>query len=80
MDQNKLEKLREIEYTIQKTCILCCFSTFLSDEWGTCSCHKYEHVKHSGSVRLLSINKAGGCENFTLKRIHGLGKYDEFLK
>ena len=84
MDENKLEKLKEIEYNITKTCGICAYSSFRSagGDWGLCEKHIYEHMKHSKAVRYLSIYRGGICNGFRLnpKSMEQLGKYKEFLK
>jgi hypothetical protein len=84
MDANKLEKLREIDYHVPKTCGLCVHSSFPapSGEWGECNQFTYEHQKHTESRRYLSIYRGGTCKNFeqdpqALGRIH---RYAELVR
>jgi predicted GNAT family acetyltransferase len=81
MDKNKLTVLREIGYKISPTCSLCRHSSFPQNEWGTCSENLYEHAKHSGEPRQLSIHKSGVCPKFrpNLSLIEKLGKFSEFF-
>jgi len=81
MDKNKLTELRDIGYTIPKTCGLCVHGTFPNDDWGTCAAHTYNHLKHSDTKRHLSIVKSGACSKFELDEAQAarLGAYREFL-
>jgi hypothetical protein len=81
MDANKYKKLKEIGYIIQPSCLNCQHGIFSStDWWGTCSIHQYEHLKHSTSLRDLSIHKTGCCSKHEWKElsITTLGKFEEF--
>lgn len=65
MDANKLKKLKEINYEITPSCGMCKFSQFAGTiDFGTCSLHTYEHLKHSDSKRELSIYRYGSCHFF----------------
>jgi len=87
MDKNKLEKLRELKYSIRKCCGLCENSKFnfldCGNAWGICMIHRYEHLKHTEVVRELSINQFGHCDDFkwnnSIKNI-GLKDWIEFLE
>ena len=83
MDKNKLTELRSINYRIPHTCGLCVHGVFVgTSDWGGCAVQQYEHLKHTGPKRQLSIFKGGGCaEKFTLDeaRAAQLGAYREFL-
>jgi hypothetical protein len=63
MDTNAL---KEIGYVIEPCCKLCVHShfPFQATNWGTCSNHDYQHLKHSGPKRELSITKYGRCSKF----------------
>ena len=62
MDENKLKKLKEIDYTIQPCCAFCRYGQFTpSGNFGTCARFKYDHLKHTGADRQLSINRYGSC-------------------
>jgi len=79
MDENKLTRLREIGYTLHRTCNHCEHGQFNNlGDWGTCVIHDYKHKKHSGSERRLSINRCGKCPKFKLKN-HTLGEWEEFF-
>lgn len=72
MDENKADKLREIGYTIQKSCGMCIHGCFkLYTDFGECSEHDYDHKKHTGgakgSNRPLSIYKYGSCKLFSFR-------------
>lgn len=83
MDTAKLVVLRTEGYTIPKVCGLCKHSTFPQNDWGTCGVISYEHLKHSGLPRQLSIHKSGSCANrFELDQGEAdkLGHFREFLR
>ena len=62
MDGNKLEKLRAIEYAINKACGNCAFGNFReTGSFGDCHQFHYRHLKHSGDLRYLSVNRYGVC-------------------
>lgn len=81
MDKRKLRVLREIGYTFPATCGLCAFVRPGQDgQWGTCTVHEYEHAKHSGPPRELSVNLFGSCESFQPKddlaeRLQGFAEF-----
>lgn len=86
MDNNKLEKLRKINFTIKKCCGLCKHAHFnflqVGNVWGDCKIHTYDHLKHSG-VKQLSINQFGYCEDFEWNEFlvdNGLNKWQEFIE
>jgi hypothetical protein len=64
-DPNKFKKLREIGYEIPITCGLCTYSRWnrISGPvtWGTCRLHEYQHAKHTGPPRGVSIVSSGTC-------------------
>ena len=70
MDDNKLHKLREIGYTVRKCCGTCNHRRFeFRAEWGTCKINKYEHKKHTGEPRELSIQMYGSCGDYEMENI-----------
>ena len=76
MDGNKLEKLKSINYKIKKTCGTCRHSKFSGKDFGECLKFTYQHKKHTESLRGLSINLYGWCENYEARddrnaRLHG---------
>lgn len=79
MDKNKLAKLKEINYTLLDVCALCEFSDFCNYDWGTCSIHKYFHVKHK-EEREMSIHKSGNCGSFKRKENMLVGHFEGFIK
>jgi hypothetical protein len=83
MDQNKLTELRSIGYRIPRTCGLCVHGVFVgAKEFGGCDVRQYEHRKHTGPKRQLSIFKGGSCtDKFEVDetRAAQLGAYREFL-
>jgi hypothetical protein len=83
MDQNKVTKLRDVEYKIRPQCGLCRHGEFktIKDEFGSCLLHSYEHLKHTGAPRRLSVYRGGSCESYTPEaaKIAQLGAYLEFL-
>jgi hypothetical protein len=80
MDANKLEKLKEINYTINKNCGLCRYAKLSEDGWGVCINNCYMHIKHN-SMMELSINRYGSCDQFELSdpAQDQLGTYNQFL-
>lgn len=67
MDRRKLQVLQALPYRILSTCALCTHSMFgTHGEWGTCGLHDYEHGKHTGGKRQLSINRSGTCPSFQM--------------
>ena len=81
MDANKLNKLQEIDYKINKVCGLCRHGNFPNNEWGTCNLYTYNHRKHSKAARALSIHKFGSCKHFDLNEFNAaeLGTYKGFI-
>lgn len=83
MDENKVKKYKEIDYSISKICGACMHGRFAPNTfWGTCSKYAYEHLKHSESTRSLSIHKYGTCPSaeFLPTFIDTLGKYSILIK
>ena len=80
MDENKLEKLKEVKYIIHNTCTLCQHSSFFSGftDWGVCKLHKYNHKKHTESEREMSINRSGSCKDFLIKEDNDLAHFVNF--
>lgn len=81
MDQNKAEALRAMRYKVE-ACGMCEHADLnpLTD-WGTCRRFTYEHGKHTGDRRPVSINRHGTCPDFTPREtapvlLHG---FVEFL-
>lgn len=65
-DENKFAMLDEVCYTIRACCDLCVHGTFIAPGamWGTCAKHTYEHKKHTGKPRQMSISRVGVCKTF----------------
>jgi hypothetical protein len=84
MDANKLQVLRDLPYKVQPVCGLCVHGVFPTpnNDWGTCGVQQYEHKKHTGPARQLSIVKYGSCPNFEQDhaKTFQLGTFEEFLK
>jgi len=82
MDANKLRMLREINYTIHPSCALCKHGEFrtLKDDFGSCMAKTYEHLKHTGDPRQLSVHRGGSCKDFEVdpQKKAALGAYQEF--
>lgn len=83
MDENKLDKLREVGYEIKACCRLCLHGNFAPfSDFGTCAKHTYEHLKHTGEPRQLSIHRMGKCNTdlFQLNpdKMAELGTYGQF--
>lgn len=82
VDKRKLKVLRESGYVFGQTCGLCTFVRPGKDgQWGTCTIHTYEHAKHSGPPREMSVSLFGGCSAFQPKDDidERLGGFAEFL-
>lgn len=83
MDENKRQKLFEIDYTINPACGMCVHSKIDGGEdFGVCNKHEYKHLKHIGSPRKLSILRYGSCPDYTQaadyeRYMHG---FKEFVK
>lgn len=83
MDENKRQRLKEIGYVIGPTCGTCIARAFRPGSmFGECLRHKYQHLKHTGDERMLSINEHGHCPDYKLDPsllgpLHG---FAEFLK
>jgi hypothetical protein len=83
MDENKLKKLKEIEYSINICCGICEDGKFEKGSlWGTCNKYKYKHLKHTESERNMSIFIFGSCPESRLDSKTGgiLDKFNEFQK
>ena len=63
-DANKFAKLREVGYTIPGTCRFCTHGWFGGDYFGRCEKHTYEHGKHTGEHRGISIHQCGTCPDW----------------
>jgi hypothetical protein len=82
MDENKLKKLKSINYKVKSCCGMCAYSKFKNrDYWGICRAHKYKHEKHTDSARQLSIYCFGSCPYFKVSQYFkdDLGVWTEFL-
>jgi hypothetical protein len=82
MDANKRLKLLEIGYEIKPACGMCVHANFRDEDFGTCNKVTYQHFKHVGSPRPLSILRYGSCPQYQPALsyetyIHG---FKEFLK
>jgi len=80
MDANKLNVLRDINYTINYTCDNCVSSVFKPEsDWGVCTENSYDHLKH-GNTRFLSVYRYGSCPEYKkdITKIH-LGTFREFF-
>lgn len=65
MDANKKIRLTEIKYRILRSCGTCRYAVIISGaEFGVCKRFTYEHEKHTESLRLLSVNRYGVCEDY----------------
>jgi len=83
MDENKLKKLNEVGYAVNECCGLCKHGMFAGrSDFGTCAIKTYDHLKHTGSDRQLSINRYGACASgFELSDVAeaSLGLWRQFL-
>jgi hypothetical protein len=79
MDTNKLAKLKEAGYKIERVCGVCEHSKFVAGrDFGLCMLQTYFHQKHK-EKRHLSISKFGGCFRFKKKIIRELEDFERFL-
>lgn len=83
MDENKRKKLLLLGYEVAETCATCTHAK-LTDRFGTCQRHTYEHVKHSSPRRRqLSISAFGSCKDYVRDEVKSaveVGAYIEFMK
>jgi len=79
MDQNKLSKLRKIDYSFQPICALCIHSSFPNNNWGTCAAYVYIHSKHR-EFRDLSIHKYGGCDYFEREGNSEIKQFEDYIQ
>jgi|SRR5579859_446374 len=65
MDANKLKVLKDNGYVINKACGLCKHMDMpnVKAGFGTCNIKTYEHLKHVGAPRQLSVHEHGVCES-----------------
>jgi hypothetical protein len=87
VDENKRAKLIDAAYRVLRTCGNCIHSDILevvgmSAVWGTCRRWRYQHNKHTGEPRPLSVNAAGTCSFHVLRRNAPikLGGFTPFLE
>lgn len=65
MDQNKIQKLKDIGYQVKQVCGNCIhFKQFEDMHFGECHNHEYTHLKHTGGKRKLSVVQYGRCDNW----------------
>ena len=82
MDENKRQKLKDIGYVIPGTCGQCKHGRFaeMSDGWGECGVHMYQHLKHTDE-RFLTVHTSGQCAQFerSPRGAGMLGAFTEFV-
>lgn len=62
-DENKIEKLRSIDYRMKVGCGLCDHARFAPGlDWGSCTVFDYTHQKQG--VKALSVHRMGCCSAF----------------
>lgn len=83
-DENKLQALRDAEFTVRATCETCEHwkPPTTRTRWGYCTWHTYEHGKHSGGPRPTGTPRNGHCPSYRLspsatEELDGTG-YSEF--
>jgi len=81
MDNNKLIKLKLVNYKILPTCATCQHGQFGLASWGTCSLVSYKHEKHSLTDRQMSIHQSGSCDLYVRDKESKelLGAFQEFI-
>ena len=73
MDENKLEVLRAIKYKIRAACGSCQYGKFRGgSDFGVCLLRAYDHRKHAGAPRQLSIYRYGGCGEYAISQLADL--------
>ena len=81
MDANKLKVLQDIGYRILPTCGTCVHRHISPGQsWGTCVRYTYQHQKHTGKPRQLSVYVGGGCQaheydEAAQKALEGFGQF-----
>jgi len=83
MDENKRGVLVGIGYSIQPACGLCThYSGNSGQVWATCNAQTYEHLKHTGPDRQLSVFAYGSCPSFEVSPglVDQLGGFKEFVR
>ena len=83
-DANKFTVLRRVGYKIPIQCGICVHGQFRPQQpWGTCAQHPYEHGKHTGPERGISIHRDGTCPEaiIDLDKVatKAYGAHEEFL-
>jgi hypothetical protein len=63
MDANKLMMLRQVKFTVQRTCYFCLYVRKGSTDFGTCKKHMYYHMKHK-ERREMSVHSSGNCDKW----------------
>ena len=83
MDANKTQELRRVGYQIVPTCGMCQHGQDFSFglPFGTCAIQTYQHQKHTGPVRQLSVHRSGWCPKFELnpKKVEELHDFMQFM-
>ena len=83
-DENKFEKLREVEYSIPVTCGLCVHGPKPGEAWGECGKHRYLHLRQDNpdGGRGISVHASGTCNEPELDygKAAVLGAHYEFLE
>jgi len=82
VDENKLQVLRNLPYKVLPCCGMCENAWWPNPktDWGTCDAHQYEHQKHTGGRRQLSIYRYGTCPKFKAFDEDELGAFKEFVQ
>lgn len=84
MDANKLSLLRSLQYRIGSSCGMCKHGVFrdIKDDFGSCMLQTYEHQKHTGPARQLSVHRNGSCPKYVPDpaKVARLGAWAEFVK
>jgi len=81
MDENKKRRLVELLYRIRPCCGLCKHGSFRPGQYfGMCGKNTYEHGKHTGPPRQLSISRYGVClapelDESRLQTLEGFGEF-----
>lgn len=81
MDNNKLQKLKDIGYEIKPSCGTCKhFQQYEDAHFGECDAQDYVHLKHSGGKRKLSVVMYGSCSKYEPMNLDFLHGFKELVK
>lgn len=81
MDANKLQKLKDIGYSIGPSCGTCKhFQQHVDEFFGECVVNTYVHKKHTGGERRLSVLVFGHCNRYEQGSVEYMHGFKEFME